>query len=298
LAQWVGACGVELQPLVDALKAAMLTRPVLHADETPVAMLKPGHGKTHRAYLWSYGTTVFDPLKAVVFDFAESRAGRHVQTFFGQDTDSAWRGTLVCDDYAGYKALFGERIAEAGCLAHARRKFFELWANHQSAVAEQALAFFGQLYDVEREVQDLDVDDRRRIRQQKAQPIADDLRAWLIAQRQRVPDGSATARAIDYGLHRWTALTRYLGDGRLPADNNWIENRIRPIALGRNNWLFAGSLRAGQRAAAIMSLIGSAKMNGLDPYAYLRDVLERLPTHPARRIDELLPHRWHPTGTS
>jgi transposase len=297
LAQWVGACGVELQPLVDAVKAAMLTRSVLHADETPVAMLKPGHGKTHRAYLWSYGTTVFDPLKAVVFDFADSRAGRHVQTFFGQDTDGAWRGTLVCDDYAGYKRLFGEHIAEAGCLAHARRKFFELWANHQSTLAEQALAFFGALYDVEREVQELGADDRRRIRQLKAQPVADDLQAWLLLQRQRVPDGSATARAIDYSLQRWAALTRYLGDGRLPADNNWIENRIRPIALGRNNWLFAGSLRAGQRAAAIMSLIGSAKMNGLDPYAYLRDVLERLPTQPARRIDELLPHRWQPTTT-
>jgi len=297
LAQWVGACGVELQPLVAALKDEMLTRPVLHADETPVAMLKPGHGKTHRAYLWSYGTTVFDPAKAVVFDFAESRAGRHVQTFFGQDTDGGWRGTLICDDYAGYKALFGDRITEAGCLAHARRKFFDLWANHKSTVAEQALGFFGDLYDVEREVADLDVEERRRIRQLKAKPIADDLQAWLILQRQKVPPGSATAKAIDYSLNRWTALTRYLGDGRLPADNNWIENRIRPIALGRNNWLFAGSLRAGCRAAAIMSLIGSAKMNDLDPYAYLSDVLERLPTQPARRIAELLPHRWHPATT-
>lgn len=297
LAQWVGACGVELQPLVDTLKAEMLSRPVLHADETPVAMLKPGHGKTHRAYLWSYGTSVFDPVKAVVFDFAESRAGRHVQTFFGQDTYGGWRGTLVCDDYAGYKSLFGDRIAEAGCLAHARRKFFDLWANHKSLLAEQALGFFGDLYDVEREVKDLEADERRRIRQLKARPVADDLHTWLIAQRQKVPPGSATARAIDYSLNRWAALTRYLGDGALPADNNWIENRIRPIALGRNNWLFAGSLRAGQRAAAIMSLIGSAKMNDLDPYAYLRDVLERLPTQPASRIAELLPHRWHPANT-
>jgi transposase len=297
LAQWVGACGVQLQPLVDALKVELLARPVLHADETPVAMLKPGAGQTHRAYLWSYGTTVFDPLKAVVFDFAETRAGRHVQTFFGTHTDEGWRGTLICDDYAGYKQLFGERIAEAGCLAHARRKFFDLWANHKSTVAEQTLVFFGDLYDIEREVKDLDVDERRRIRQLKAKPIADDLQAWLLLQRQRVPEGSATARAIDYSLHRWTALTRYLGDGRLPPDNNWIENRIRPIAIGRSNWLFAGSLRAGQRAAAIMSLIGSAKMNDLDPYAYLRDVLERLPTQPASRIAELLPHRWQPSHT-
>ena len=119
----------------------------------------------------------------------------------------------------------------------------------------------------------MDVDDRRRIRRLEAKPIADDLRTWLIARRQHVPDVSATVKAIDYSLNRWAALTRYLGDGRLPADNNWIEKRIRPIALRRSNWLFAGSLRAGQRAAAIMSLIGSAKMNGLDPYAYLRDVL-------------------------
>jgi transposase len=295
LAQWVGACGVQLQPLVDALKTELLTRPVLHADETPVAMLKPGNGKTHRAYLWSYGTTVFDPLKAVVFDFADSRAGRHAQAFLGTERENRWRGTLICDDYAGYKQLFGDRITEAGCLAHARRKFFDLWANHKSAVAEQALVFFGALYDIEREVQDLDVDERRRIRQLKAKLIADDLHAWLLLQRQKVPEGAATAKAIDYSLNRWAALTRFLADGSLPADNNWIENRIRPIALGRNNWLFAGSLRAGQRAAAIISLIQSARMNDLDPYAYLSDVLARLPTHPARRIAELLPHRWRST---
>jgi transposase len=295
LAQWVGACGVQLQPLVDALKAELLSRPVLHADETPVAMLKPGHGKTHRAYLWSYGSTVFDPLKAVVFDFADSRAGRHAKAFLGVEGDDGWRGTLVCDDYAGYKGLFGDRIAEAGCLAHARRKFYDLWANHKSSIAEQALKFFGKLYEIESEIRELDVDERCRIRKLKAKPIADDLHAWLLAQRQRVPEGSATAKAIDYSLNRWKALTRYLEDGRLPADNNWIENRIRPIALGRNNWLFAGSLRAGQRAAAIMSLIGSAKMNELDPYAYLSDVLARLPSHSANRIADLLPHRWKAT---
>jgi transposase len=177
-------------------------------------------------------------------------------------------------------------------LAHARRKFFDLWANHKSTVAEQALVFFGQLYGVERAVQALDVDERQRIRQLKARPIADGLLTWLTRQRQKVPEGSATARAIDYSLNRWAALTRYLDDGAVPADNNCVENRIRPIALGRANWLFAGSLRAGQRAAAIMSLIGSAKMNDFDPYVYLRDVLERLPTQPHSRIDELLPHRW------
>ncbi len=161
-------------------------------------------------------------------------------------------------------------------------------------IGEQALKFFIQLYEVEREVKELDLEERRRIRQLKARPVADTLHAWLTAQRQRVPDGTATAKAIDYSLARWSALTRYLDDGALPADNNWVENQIRPIAIGRSNGLFAGSLRAGQRAAAVMSLVHSARLNGHDPYAYLRDVLERLPTQPDSRIGELLPHRWMP----
>ena len=291
LAQWVGSCGTQLQPLVDALKDELLKHAVLHADETPVAMLKPGNGKTHRAYLWSYCTTSFNPMRAVVFDFAESRAGQHAREFLGVAEDR-WRGTLVCDDFSGYKAMFELGITEAGCLAHARRKFHELWVNHQSAVGEEALKFFVQLYEIEREVQALDADERRRIRQFKAVPIAERMHEWLIVQRQRVPTGSATARAIDYSLNRWTALMRYVDDGDVPCDNNWVENQIRPIAIGRNNWLFAGSLRAGKRAAAVMSLVHSAKLNGHEPFAYLRDVLERLPTQPASRIRELLPYRW------
>jgi transposase len=291
LAQWVGACGVQLQPLVDALKATMLEHRVLHADETPVAMLDPGAGKTHRAYLWSYCTGQFQPERIVIYDFADSRAGKHAQAFLGD-----WRGALVCDDYSGYKALIAKGVTEAGCLAHARRKFHELWANHSSTLAEQALKLFGVLYDIEREGKALESEQRWRLRQAKAKPVADTLHAWLIANRQRVPDGSATAKAIDYSLGRWAALTRYLDDGALPADNNWVENQIRPIAVGRNNWLFAGSLRAGKRAAAVMSLIHSARLNGLDPHAYLRDVLERLPLLPASRIAELLPHRWQATA--
>lgn len=293
LAQWVGECGVRLQPLVDALSAELLRQGVLHADETPVAMLKPGHGKTHRAYLWSYCTTQFNPMKAVVFDFADSRGGQHARDFLGLPGEQGWRGKLVCDDFSGYKACFELGVTEVGCMAHARRKFHELWANHGSQVGEQALKFFGQLYDVEREVADSDAEHRREIRRQRSRPVADALHQWLGQQRQKVPDGSATAKGIDYSLNRWAALTRYIDDGELPADNNWVENQIRPIALGRNNWLFAGSLRAGKRAAAVMSLIHSARLNGLDPYAYIRDVLERLPTQSASRISELLPHRWH-----
>ena len=294
LAQWVGECGVQLQPLVDALSSELLRQEVLHADETPVAMLKPGHGKTHRAYLWSYCTTQFNTVKAVVFDFADSRGGQHARDFLGLPGEQGWRGKLVCDDFSGYKACFELGVTEVGCMAHARRKFHELWVNHGSQVGEQALKFFARLYDVEREAADGNADDRRAARQQRSRPTADAMRQWLSQQRQKVPDGSATARAIDYSLNRWIALMRYIDDGELPIDNNWVENRIRPIAIGRQNWLFAGSLRAGKRAAAVMSLIQSAKLNGLEPYAYIRDVLERLPTQPASRIQDLLPHRWEP----
>jgi transposase len=292
LAQWVGECGVQLQPLVDALSQELLRQGVLHADETPVAMLKPGHGKTHRAYLWSYCSTGFNPMKAVVFDFADSRGGQHARAFLGLDGGNGWKGKLVTDDFSGYKACFELGVTEAGCMAHARRKFHELWANHGSAVGEQALKFFIQLYDIEREVAKANATQRCEIRRQRSRPVANALHHWMTRQRQKVPDGSATARAIDYTLKRWAALTRFIDDGELPIDNNWVENQIRPIALGRNNWLFAGSLRAGKRAAAVMSLIHSARLNGHDPYAYMRDVLERLPTQPASRIDELLPHRW------
>lgn len=292
LAQWVGECGVQLQPLVDALTAELLKAPVLHADETPVPMLKPGKGKTHRAYMWTYCTTHFHSMKAVVFDFAETRGGQNARDFLRLGTEVGWKGSLVVDDFSGYKACFDLGVTEVGCMAHARRKFHELWASHQSKVAEQALKFFQALYDVERDAADLDIEARQAMRQDKAKPVANALKQWLDEQRQKVPNGSATAKAIDYSRRRWEALARYLDDGRLPIDNNRVENQIRPIALGRSNWLFAGSLRAGKRAAAVMSLLHSARINGHDPYAYLSDVLERLPLQPASRIDELLPYRW------
>lgn len=289
LGAWVGVCGVRLQPLVDALHQEILQQGVLHADETPVQMLSPGKGKTHRAYLWAYSATQFADLRAVVYDFADSRAGEHARTFLGD-----WQGKLVCDDYGGYKAGFQQGIIEIGCAAHARRKFFDLHASNKSQIAEQALKFFAALYDVEREAVDLTPDKRRALRQLHAKPVAEALRTWMTGQRKLVPEGSAIAKALDYSLKRWEALTRYLEDGDVPVDNNWVENQIRPWAVGRANWLFAGSLRAGQRAAAIMSLIRSAQLNGHDPYAYLKDVITRLPTHRASNITELLPHRWKP----
>jgi transposase len=292
LAQWVGECGAQLQPLVDALTTELLGHAVLHADETPVGMLKPGNKKTHKAYIWTYCTTSFNPTKAVVFNFAETRSGQNVRDFLRQDSEQAWKGTLVTDGFSGYKATFERGVTEAGCVAHARRKFHELWANHGSKVGEQALRYFQVLFRIEQEVATATADERRRLRQRKSRRVAAALHKWLTAQRQQVPDGSATAKAIDYSLKRWQALTHYIDNGDVPISNNWVENQIRPVALGRANWLFAGSLRAGKRAAAIMSLVHSAKINGHDPYAYLKDVLQRLPTHPASRVEELLPHRW------
>ena len=289
LAQWVGSCGVQLQPLVDAMKAELLQHRVLHADETPVAMLKPGNGKTHRAYLWAYATGAFENTKVVVYDFCESRSGEHARRFLGD-----WRGCLTCDDFSGYKALIANGVTEVGCLAHARRKFFDLHAANQSQIAEFVLQQFARIYEIEREVKELGAEQRQAIRQQQTKPLLDALQQWMALQRQKVPEGTASAKALDYSLRRWEALTRFADDGQLPVDNNWIENQIRPIAIGRNNWLFAGSLRAGQRAAAVMSLIQSARMNGHDPYAYLRDVMARLPMQRASQIGELLPHRWQP----
>lgn len=289
LGAWIGICGLRLQPLVDALKTHILACPVVHADETPVAMLSPGSGKTQRAYLWAYAAGAFEPLRAVVYDFTESRAGEHARAFLGQ-----WRGTLVCDDYSGYKASFALGVTEVGCMAHARRKFIELHEANKSTIAATAIELIGKLYGIEREVKLLSPPQRLRERRTRAAPIAQVLHDWLDAQRVKITNGTATAKAIDYSLNRWAALTRYLDDPALPIDNNHDEQQIRPWATGRKNWLFAGTLLAGRRAAAIMSLIQSAKLNRHDPYAYLKDVLKRLPTQRASDIDELLPHRWAP----
>ena len=215
LGEWVGICGVRLQPLVDALREVLLQHDVLHADETPVQMLVPGKGKTQRAYVWAYATTQFADVRAVVYEFADSRAGEHARKFLGN-----WRGKLVCDDHSGYKAGFELGITEIACVAHARRKFFELHASNKSAIAEQALQYFGELYAVERDVAEITSDHRREVRQERARPIADALHQWMLAQRKLVSEGSAIAKALDYSLRRWEAFTRYLDDGHVPIDNN------------------------------------------------------------------------------
>lgn len=222
-----------------------------------------------------------------------------------------WSGHLMVDDYSGYKALFegGARVGallcdgadsapviELGCWAHARRKFHELHVANQSPMAQEALARIARLYAVEAQIveQGLNAQQAQDLRAKSSLPVLNELKPWMLAQRQWMTQGTAGAKALEYSLKRWEALTRYAHSGDLPIDNNPIERLIRPWALGRKNWLFAGSMKAAQRAAAIMSLIESAKLNGLEPQAYLTDVLRRLPTQLNSCIHELLPTHWKP----
>ena len=289
LAEWIGAVGAALAPLTAALTTELLARPVLHADETPVAQLDPGAGKTKRCYLFAYRSAVGAPL--VVFDYGASRSGSHVRDFLGD-----WRGALVVDDYAGYKALWQQGVTELGCWAHARRKFFDLHAANKSTLAAEALTRIAALYRIESEASEFDVAARSAHREEHARSEVDAFFEWLTAIRPRISAGSGSANAIDYVLKREAALRRYLDDGRYPIDNNPVENAIRPLAVGRKNWLFVGSARAGERAAAIMSLLATAKANGHEPHAWLTDVLTRLPTTKDRDIGDLLPHTWKQLG--
>ncbi len=290
MAEWVGRIGVALQPLADRLTELLLMRSVLHADETPVAQLDPGQGKTKRAYLWAYRSNVLEtgpPM--VVFDYQTSRAGRHAQEFL-----AGWQGHLMVDDFGGYKALFADGVTELGCLAHARRKYFDLNAAQANPIAQEALGRIAALYAIEVQGKHLSVDERTQWRQEQAQPLLQSMHDWLLQTRVTVANGGGTAKAIDYSLKRWPSLSRYATAGNLPIDNNPVENVIRPIALGRKNWLFTGSESAGKRAAAIQTLLGTAKLNGLDPAAWLRDTLEKLPTCLNSQIDSLLPLRAEP----
>ncbi len=290
LAAWSGAAGAGLHPLFDAHRTFVLGAQVLHADETPVRMLDPGAGKTAKAYMWAYARGEHDATPGVVYDFCVGRGAKYPMAFL-----EGWSGTITCDDYKGYDAVFrAEDRTEAGCLAHARRKFDELAKANASTVAVQAVQRIAGLYRIEKEAREMAAPDRLRLRQQHAQPLWNELHVWLRLERTRVADGSSIAAALDYSLNRWEALGRFLHDGNVSIDNNHVENLMRPWAMGRKAWLFCGSELAGQRAAMVMSLVQSAKLNGHDPWAYLKDVLERLLAHPNNRIDELLPHRWEP----
>ena len=287
LCRWVAKCGVQLQPIVDALKGAVFKHRVLHADETPIQVLSPGDKKTKRAYIWAYAPSKFDSTKAVIYDFCASRSGYHATEFL-----DSWSGTLVVDQYAGYKSVFRNGVSAAACWAHARRKFEELYVSSKSPIAQEILKQIAILYAIEAEIRDSSEEVRLSVRQEKMRARVDAIFAWMQMHRLQVTDGTAIAKALDYSLKCESELKAFLSDGQIPIDNNHVENAIRPIALGRRNFLFIGSEMAGKSSAAVMSLINSAKMNGLDPLEYMTDVLSRLPTQPNSRIEELFPHNW------
>jgi transposase len=291
MAQWIGICGVRLAPLAQALQEFILGHDVIHADETPVSMLAPGKGKTKRAYVWVYRTTNFVAQRAVFYDFSTGRGGENARRVL-----QGFSATLVCDDFSGYHALQTQGVTAALCMAHARRKLFEAHQFNGSEIAAQAVALIAKLYEIERDARELQPEPRRLWRQQHAKPVAEALHGWLMEQRQKLAKADVTAKAIDYALSNWRGLTRYLDDGQVPIDNNAAENAVRPLAVGRKNWLFVGSPQAGERAAVVLSLIESAKLNGHDPWAYLKDVFERLPTLKQRDLGQLLPHSWRPPG--
>jgi transposase len=289
LADWVGRVGFSLQVLVDRLVTILRQRAVLHADETPVQQLDPKAklGGTKKAYLWAYRSNTLDgkdPI--VVFDYQTSRAGQHARDFLQH-----WQGHLVVDDYAGYKALFNGKVTEVGCWAHVRRKFFELHVANQSPMASEALRRIGLLYEIEQRGKALAVTERQKLRQAESVPVLSSLLDWLVEQVRVIAPNSGMAKALSHAIKRWSSLVVYAQSGDIPIDNNPVENCIRPIALGKKNWLFAGSERAGCRAAAIQSLLATAKLNGLEPLAWLTSTLEKLPIWPNSRIDELLPLR-------
>ena len=226
----------------------------------------------------------------MVYEFCLGRGAKYPLEFL-----KGWSGTLISDGYGVYEQVLKQQSrVGASCFAHARRKFDELVKDNLSPVGTQAIQRIAALYQIERTVKGFTAEDRLVIRQSSSKPICEDLHAWLKLERQRVPEGGATAKAIDYSLNRWEELTTYLADGNVQIDNNHLENLIRPWAMGRRAWLFAGSELTGQRAAVVMSLLQSAKLHGHDPWAYLKDALTRLPSHMNSRIEELLPHRWQP----
>ena len=289
LADWVGASSALLAPLGEALQRHILAGATVHADDTPVPVLAPGRGQTRTARLWTYvrdeRAAGGETPPAVVFRYSPDRKGLHPQRHLREFT-----GVLQADGYAGFRALYDTgRVQEAACWAHVRRKFHDIDQGNGSPLAREALERIGTLYAIEAEIRGKPPDVRRAERQARAGPVLDALYTWFTDKLQRVSAKSTFAVAVRYALERWSALTRYRDDGRVEIDNNAAERALRTVALGRKNYLFAGSDRGGDSAALIYSLIGTARLNGVDPYAYLRAVLERIGAHPINRIDELLP---------
>jgi hypothetical protein len=289
LADWVGSATHLLDPLVEQIHKHVLAATKIHADDTPIPVLAPGLGKTKTARLWTYvrddRPAGMDTPPAVWFAYSPDRKGEHPKLHLRH-----FRGILQADGYAGFHHLYeGGRIIEAACWAHVRRKFYDIQVATSSAIADEAIERIGALYGIEREVRGKPAELRCEVRQVRARPLIGELHQWLNKTLARLSRKSDTAAAIRYALSRWRALTRYLDDGQIEIDNSGAERALRAVALGRKNFLFCGSDAGGQRAAAIYSLLGTAKLNGLDPELYLRRILENIADHPINRIHELLP---------
>lgn len=289
LADWVGQSSRLLTPLINAIQQYVLSADKLHGDDTPVPVLCPGKGTTKQARLWPYvrddRASGSDEAPAVWFAYSPDRKAKHPQAHLKD-----YRGILQADGYPGYDALYQTgRIEEAACWAHVRRKFYDLAIATESPLAKIAIEKIGELYEIETDINGQPPDIRKHHRHTRAGPKLDALHTWFMATAKQVPKKSDLAGAIHYALSRWKALTRYRDDGRIEIDNNTAERALRAVALGRKNYLFAGSDAGGESAAAIYSFIGTTKLNGLDPEAYLRYVLTHIADHPVNRVAELLP---------
>jgi transposase len=289
LADWVGGATRTLEPLVEKLRQYVVEAEKLHADDTPIPVLAPGNGKTKTGRLWTYvrDDRPMGSLEppAVWFAYSPGRNSEYPATHL-----QPFQGTLQADAFAGFNRLY-ERgtVVEAGCWAHVRRKFYDFYEAHQSPIAKEALDRIGALYAIEKEIRGRPPNERRNIRNARARPLLESMCRWFKESLPKLSKKSELTQAIHYALGRWTPLLRYCDDGRLEIDNNAAERALRAVALGRKNFLFAGSNAGGERAAAMYSLIGTAKLNGIDPEAYLSNVLARIADHPINRIEDLLP---------
>ena len=290
MAGWFGELEVLLEPLVGRMTQLLLAEAILHVDETPVPVLDPGAGKTATGNLWAYRSGPWSKLQAVAFEFAMSRGAEHPNRFL-----APFAGTLLVDGYSGYNGVLRRsNIIEAGCMAHARRPFYEIAEATGSPIAQSALIVIGKLYEIEAQLKARPAHERMSERKERAAPILADFKPWLDQTYANAPPKSAIGRALAYAIKRWIALTRYLENGMLNIDNNPVENAIRGIALGKRNWLFAGSEAGGRRAAQFYTLIETAKLNGINPSAYLTHVLTALPSTKAKDLDALLPWNFQP----
>ena len=294
LADWVGAAAATLMPLVDVIRAHVLAAERIHADDTTVPVL--AKGKTRTGRLWTYVRDdrpfVGPDPPAAVFFYSRDRGGEHPEQHL-----ASYAGLMQADAYAGFNRLYEANrkpgpIVEAACWAHARRKFFDLARINKAPIAIEAVERIDALFAIEREINGITHQQRLHVRHERSRSLVIELEGWLREQRARVSKNGEIGKAIDYSLKRWSALTRFLDDGRICMSNNAAERELRAIAVGRRNWTFAGSDEGGRRAAAIYTLIATAKLNNIDPQAWLADVLARLPDHPAKRIHEFLPWNW------